>query len=107
MKKLTLILTCIVFGAVYSAKGQTPGVDQRQQIQHNRIRQGVTTGELTRRETAKAVRHQGHIRRNERRAKSDGIVTRRERARLHHMQTRASRDLRSNKHDVQARGRAN
>jgi len=106
MKKLTIILSYIVFGAVYSVQGQTPGTDQRQQIQHDRIRQGVATGELTRRETANAVHHQGHIRRVERRAKSDGVVTGRERARLHHMQNRASRDLRRNKHDVQARRRA-
>lgn len=106
MKKLTLILSYLVFGAVYNAQGQIPGVDQRQQIQRDRIRQGVTTGELTRREAANAVHHQGHIRRAERRAESDGIVTGRERARLHHMQNRAGRDLRRNKHDVQARRRA-
>jgi uncharacterized membrane protein YebE (DUF533 family) len=42
----------------------------------------------------------------ERRAKADGTVTCRERARIHHEQNRASRSLHRNKHDAQARPRA-
>lgn len=103
MKKITAILSCIAFGLMITAKAQTPGVDQRQANQRERIHQGVTSGELTQKETANAAHHQGHIRRAERRTKADGIVTRRERAHLHHMQNRASRDLRRNKHDAQAR----
>jgi len=81
----------------------TPRVDQREHNQHARIRQGVASGELTRREAAHAVHDQRHIRRAERRVKADGHVTRRERARLHHQQNHASRELRRNKHDVQSR----
>ncbi|MDH4089585.1 MAG: hypothetical protein OEV74_19290 [Cyclobacteriaceae bacterium] len=106
MKKITAILSCFALGLVITVKAQTQGVDQRRANQRERIHQGVLSGELTRRETANAAHHQGHIRRAERRSKADGIVTRRERAHLHHMQNRASRDLRRNKHDAQARRNA-
>ncbi len=103
MKKGIVLLTFIVFGITILASAQTPGVDQRQQNQRHRIHEGVASGELTRRETANAIHHQGHIRRAERRAKSDGVVTGRERARLHHKQNKASRHLARNKHDGQER----
>jgi len=104
MKKIVVLLSCIAFGMVLSVNAQTtPGVDQRQENQRERIQQGVASGELTRRETANAVHDQRHIRRAERRAKSDGVVTGRESARLHHKENKASRQLRRNKHDAQDR----
>jgi len=106
MKKITIILSGIAFGLVLTAHAQTPSVNERQVIQHERIQQGAASGQLTRQETANAVHQQGHIRRAECRAKSDGKVTGRERMHLRHMQNRASRDLRRNKHDVQARRKA-
>jgi len=81
----------------------TPRVDQRQHHQHARVRHGVASGELTRREAANAIHDQRHIRRAERRVKADGHLTRRERARLHRQQNQASRELRRNKHDAQTR----
>lgn len=104
MRKLIALLIPIVFVAVMNANAQsTPRVDQRQHLQHARIRQGVASGELTRREVAHARCDQRHIRRTERRVEADGHVTRRERARLHHQQNHASRELRRDKHDAQAR----
>lgn len=104
MRKLVALLIPIAFMAVMQANAQsTPRVDQRQHHQHARIRYGVASGELTRREAAHAVHDQRHIRRAERRIKADGHVTRRERARLHHQQNQASRELRRNKHDAQTR----
>jgi len=104
MRKLVALLIPIAFMVVMHANAQsTPRVDQREHNQHARIRQGVASGELTRREAAHAVHDQRHIRRAERRVKADGHVTRRERARLHHQQNHASRELRRNKHDVQSR----
>jgi len=104
MKKLVALLIPIAFMVVMQANAQsTPRVDQRQHQQHARIRHGLASGELTRREAANAVHGQRHIRRAERRVKADGHVTRRERARLHHQQNRASRDLRRNNHDAQSR----
>jgi hypothetical protein len=101
MKKLVALLIPIAFMIVMQVNAQsTPSVDQRQHHQHARIRHGLASGELTRREAAHAAHDQRHIRRAERRVKADGHVTRRERARLHHKQNRASRELRRNKHDA-------
>jgi hypothetical protein len=104
MKKLVALLIPIAFIVVMQANAQsTTRVDQRQHNQHARIRYGVASGELTRREAANAAHDQRHIRRAERRVKADGHVTRRERARLHRRQHQASRELRRNNHDAQTR----
>lgn len=106
MKKVIALVFSISFGIVIHVNAQTPGVDQRQQNQRERIQQGVVSGELTRRETAHAVQDQRHIRRAERRAEADGVVTGSEKARLSHKQNKASRQLTRNKNDVQSRPRA-
>ena len=104
MRKLVALLIPIALTVVMQVNAQsTPGVNQRQHNQHARIRHGVASGELTRREAANALHDQRHIRRAERRVKADGHVTRRERARLHRHQNQASRELRRNEHDVQSR----
>lgn len=105
MKKFLAVCSMVFMLGVIGAQAQTstPTVDQRQANQKDRIQQGARSGELTRAETANAVQDQRHIRRAERRAKADGKVTKRERARLNHKQNKASRELRRNKHDAQAR----
>jgi len=104
MRKLVALLIPIALTVVMQVNAQTtPRVDQRQHHQHARVRHGVASGELTRREAANAIHDQRHIRRAERRVKADGHLTRRERARLHRQQNQASRELRRNKHDAQTR----
>ena len=107
MRKIVALLSSMVFGMIITASAQTPRVDERQHNQRQRIQQGVASGELTRRETVHSVRDQRRIRRAEHVAKADGTVTNGERARLHHMQNSASRQLSRNKHDAQDRPRAN
>jgi hypothetical protein len=80
-----------------------PGVNQRQQNQHQRIKQGVRSGELTRRETGALAREQRDIRQLEREYKSDGELTRTERVDLHQEQNQASRHIYNQKHDAQDR----
>jgi hypothetical protein len=80
-----------------------PGVNQRQQNQHQRIKQGVRSGELTRRETGALAREQRDIRQLEREYKSDGELTRPERVDLHQEQNQASRHIYNQKHDAQDR----
>lgn len=106
MKHTIIALLLTAFAGIAHAQTSTPRIDQRQENQRDRIRQGAVSGELTRRETVHAVRDQRHIQRMERRAKADGTVTCRERSRIHHEQNRANRSLRHNKHDAQARPRA-
>jgi len=110
MKNVIALLAFVFFAGLMSAQAQstqTPGVNERQHNQHDRIEQGVASGELTRVEAADARHKQRHIRRAERRAKADGDVTKKERARLNHKQNRASRALYHDKHDAQDRPRAN
>lgn len=106
MKHTIIVLLLMVFASIAQAQTSTPRIDKRQQNQRDRIRHGAVRGELTRKETAHAVRDQRHIKRMERRAKADGNVTCRERTRIHHEQNRASRSLHRNKHDAQAKPRA-
>lgn len=80
-----------------------PGVNARQQHQQQRVRQGVRSGELTRRETRNLAEEQRDIRQLERAYKSDGQLTRAERSDLHHEQNQASRDIYKQKHDAQDR----
>lgn len=80
-----------------------PRVNARQQNQHQRIKQGVQSGELTRRETGALAREQRDIRQLERAYKSDGTLTRSERVDLHQEQNQASRHIYNQKHDAQDR----
>lgn len=104
-KHFTAVLVVAAFvlsvapAATVSAAGQTPRVNRRQSNQSARIRRGVRSGSLTRRETNRLVRQQSRVRRHEARIKSDGTVTRRERASLTRHQNRASRNVYRQKHD--------
>ena len=77
----------------------TPGVDQRQKNQAKRIFNGIQDGSLTARETRQLVRGQRRINAKEQRFKSDGVVTKSERARLHRAQNRQSRRIYRKKHN--------
>lgn len=103
MKKLIFSSLFTLMVSVAATAQSTPGVDQRQQSQQNRISQGVESGELTRVEAARLRAEQREVRRAERRAKADGKVTRRERANLHREQNQANRHIRRQKHDQQER----
>jgi len=83
-----------------------PGVNVRQERQQARIRQGVRSGQLTRRETRRMREDQRDIRQLERAYQSDGTLTRAERADLHREQNQASRRIHRQKHDAQDRPRA-
>jgi hypothetical protein len=75
------------------------GIGQRQGNQQMRIHQGVRSGSLTPREAVRLEREQFRIERMERRVRTDGTFTRRERARIHHRQNRASRHISRAKHN--------
>ena len=91
------------------AQGLTAGalqaerVDNRQDRQEARIDQGVASGELTRRETARLDAREARITRMEHRAEADGKVTGREAVRLERAQDKASRRIALQKHDRQHR----
>ncbi len=86
-----------------TAMAGTPVLNERQHNQAQRIGQGVRSGELTRPETRRLVRGQRELRRDERMAKSDGVVTDRERAMLQREANQQSRRIYRQKHDAQDR----
>jgi hypothetical protein len=79
----------------------TPKIDQRQVNQQKRIDQGVASGALTSKETAKLEKREGKIASNEAAAKADGKVTKAERAKLTREENRASKAIYKQKHDGQ------
>ncbi len=104
MKKIALlVVVSFLFVLTAQAQQETPKVDKRQKVQKERISHGIKNGELTRKETRLLVKEQKHIKRAERRAESDGIVTKRERVRLDRKQDRANRHIRRTKHNVRDR----
>ena len=76
-------------------------VDQRQTNQQARIDQGVASGQLTARVTNRLDKQQARIAAVEAKDKADGKVTKAERAELHRMQNRASKNVYVQKHDAQ------
>jgi len=97
---LISLITAAAAVPVY-AQTATPGVENRQERQQQRIDQGVASGELNKREAARLEREQGRIAAREEKAKADGVVTKQERRQLHREQNRASRHIAKEKHDRQ------
>lgn len=96
-----LAAICLAVPFAAFAQASTPGVDQRQINQEARIQQGANSGALTQREETKLERGQQHVQNMEGRAKADGVVTSRERARLQHAENVQSRQVYRQKHDRQ------
>ena len=88
-------------GAALAQAPATPGVDQRQANQQQRIDQGVASGQLTQKEANRLEKGQDKVEKAEEKAKSDGVVTKKERARLHAQQNQQSRRIAKQKHDRQ------
>jgi hypothetical protein len=104
MNKSILIAALAVIATAPAFAGtNTPHYDQRQHNQRERIANGVQNGELTMRETRRLAAGQVHLNRVERRAKSDGVVTSRERAHMQHEENQQSRRIYRQKHDEQGR----
>ena len=107
MKRLVTILLVTAFvlsvGIPAIAQTGTPSINNRERRQQRRIRHGVRSGSLTRREAARMERQQARTHRLEARAKSDGKVTATERARLQARENRTSRHIYRQKHDAQRR----
>ena len=79
----------------------TPKIDQRQARQEKRIDQGINSGALTPKETARLDQREVKIESDKLAAKADGKVTRAERLKLTREENRASRAIKRQKHDRQ------
>ena len=100
----SIIFAALAVIATAPVLADTPRLDQREANQAGRIYNGVASGELTRPEARRLAAGQVHLRRVEARAKSDGVVTGRERAHLEHEANQQSRRIYRQKHDAQDRG---
>jgi hypothetical protein len=80
-------------------------IHRRNDNQQQRIGEGVTTGALTARETAKLETKEAslHARTADMREDHGGRLTSKERARVNRQQNRLSRDIYRQKHDGQKR----
>ena len=94
------LLLALTAGA---AAAQTPALNARQATQRARIRQGVATGELNRREAARMRGREAGITAEKRAARADGVVTPAERLDIRKDEQRASRAIYRQKHDAQVR----
>jgi hypothetical protein len=79
----------------------TPRIDSREAKQEQRIDQGVASGSLTQQEADRLNKGQERVAAAEEKAKADGTVTKKERARLTHMQNKQNRHIKAQKHDRQ------
>ncbi len=103
MKKLLAVAVLGALTLPAFAQQSTPQIDQRQDRQERRIEQGVRSGELTPRETARLERGQARIRQMERDAMADGHISRRERAAIDREQDRQNQLIARLKHNDRAR----
>jgi hypothetical protein len=99
----TALSLLILSGTAFAGSTHDPVVNKRQRHQQKRIVQGIRSGELTRGEVLRLEKEQARIRREERRFKADGVLTKRERIKLHRDLDRASRHIYKEKHDNQNR----
>ena len=104
MKQMLLAVSALVLmtGMPY-AQAETPVIDERQANQEQRIDQGIASGQLNEREANRLNKQQEHVNKMEDRAKSDGVMTKKERARISAAQDRASRHIAREKHDRQGK----
>jgi len=103
MKKLVLVIG-LVTGIFVLANAQTNGASQqRQENQHQRIQEGIESGELNRAEVRRLKTEQRHIEHKKNIAAADGVVTGRERRHIKRDQRKASRDIYRQKNDTQLR----
>lgn len=100
---LLAAMATLWLSAPAQAHPRDPGVNARQHHQQQRIGQGVRSGELTRSEMRRLEREQRHIRQEERRYQSDGVLTTAERRDLQHDMNVASRHIYREKHDAERR----
>jgi uncharacterized membrane protein YebE (DUF533 family) len=101
MKSTVLAAILAAAALPLAAQTNTPRIDQREANQQARIQQGVQSGQLTPRETAKLEKGQAKVDTMEAKAKSDGVVTAKERKKITKAQNKQSRKIHREKHDKQ------
>jgi hypothetical protein len=99
MKLLLAAITAFCF-TISSADAQ---VTKRAKNQHQRIKEGVQSGELTKAEAANLRTDQKEIRQDVKDARADGVVTRDERKEVKQEQRQENRKIFRKKHNERTR----
>ena len=98
----SIIMAAICFSTIHSVAEARR--DQRREVrQEVRIAGGAASGELNRKEAKKLRRGQRHIEMVQVKAKSDGVVTDFEAAKIEKMQDLQSKKIYNQKHNEQTR----
>jgi Protein of unknown function (DUF4057) len=100
---LIAALLTVVMAAPVFANPKSPAVDRREHRQKQRIKEGVRTGQLTRKEARDLSKQQRQIHAKEREMKSDGVLTQQERQELHQDLNESSQQIFQEKHDAETR----
>jgi hypothetical protein len=95
---ITLFAAALMSGTMF-AQEATPKINERQVDQQKRIRQGVRSGELTRKEARHLEAGEAKIQHDKKMAKADGKVTKAERNKLRHEQNHESKAIYNKKHN--------
>lgn len=96
---VALLVACFTMAAL--GQDKTPNLDKREKRQEKRIEQGVKSGELNKREAARLEARESKLQADEAKAKADGKVTTKERAKLQHEANKTSTHIYKQKHDKQ------
>jgi len=97
------ILTLMVSVPVLADEPASPGINKREHRQKERIKEGVQSGQLTKKEARHLRREQKRIKAKEAAMKSDGTLTKGERKELQQDLNEASEHIAEQKHDAQTR----
>lgn len=98
-----LLVAALVLNTEAAPGHRDPGVNRRQANQQARIREGVRSGELTRREAHTLKWKEARVAELERRLKADGTLSPADRAKLQSEMTDLSNEIYQEKHDAQTR----
>lgn len=101
-----LLLSTAILGQSAMALTGGHGINKRQASQKVRIVQGIKSGWLTNKEALTLTRQLAKIHKKERRFKSDGKFTPRERAIIQRDLNKSSKNIHAQKHDWQVRWNA-
>lgn len=103
MKTTAARIAAALLAVTLAVSALAAEVDRRQANQQARIGEGVESGQLTPRETARLERKEARVRREIRhdRAENGGTLTPAEKARVNRQENRLSRQIYRQKHDAQ------
>lgn len=110
MKKYFLVIVTLLFSLLFGPTAQAegskraPGVRKRQVRQHERIREGVKSGELTKDEARTLREKEREIQKEKQAARQDdGKIDAQERKDLQQKENEVSKDIYNEKHDIETR----